>query len=258
VQLNHHRAGSGDPVLLIHGVGSQWQVWEPVIEPLARGRDVIAIDLPGHGGSQTLPVGVEPGASALADAVASFLDSIGVERAVIGGNSLGGWTALELAKRDRAKAVVALSPAGFFSDWEAEWCRAHLSTNVKLIRRWPERFSSFTRRPGLRQLTMGGIVGRPAEMPAAAAVGIQRGALAATAFDATIATLTSQRFEGTVPIDVPVTLVWGTRDLVLFPWQARRAFEQIPHARHLPLQGAGHVPTWDDPDAIVRELLTVG
>jgi pimeloyl-ACP methyl ester carboxylesterase len=56
-------------------------------------------------------------------------------------------------------------------------------------------------------------------------------------------------------VRVPVTLVWGTRDGILFPWQAKRALRELPDARLVPLPGAGHVPTWDDPDAIVRELL---
>src|SRR3954452_1827367 len=91
MRLSHHRAGSGEPVLLIHGVGSQWQVWEPVIERVAREREVIAMDMPGFGGSPTLPIGVVPTVSALSDSVASFLDDIGIERAVLGGNSLGGF-----------------------------------------------------------------------------------------------------------------------------------------------------------------------
>src|SRR2546423_7414962 len=116
--LAHHRAGAGEPVVLIHGVGSQWQVWQPLLPALERARDVIALDLPGFGGSPSLPIGVVPGAAALADAVAGFMDELGIERPVIGGNSLGGWIALELAKRDRARAVVAVSPAGFAEGWE--------------------------------------------------------------------------------------------------------------------------------------------
>jgi pimeloyl-ACP methyl ester carboxylesterase len=109
VQLHHYRAGSGEPLVLIHGVGSQWQMWKPVLAALERERDVIAVDLPGFGGSPTLPIGVRPSAAALAGAVAEFLDSLGIERPVVGGNSLGGWVALELAARGRARAVVAVS-----------------------------------------------------------------------------------------------------------------------------------------------------
>jgi pimeloyl-ACP methyl ester carboxylesterase len=82
VQLSHHRAGSGEPVVLIHGVGSQWQVWAPVLPALERERDVIALDLPGFGGSPSLPIGVVPDAPALASAVVDFLDGLGVERPV--------------------------------------------------------------------------------------------------------------------------------------------------------------------------------
>src|SRR3954449_1384611 len=111
------RAAAGEPVVLIHGVGSQWQVWQPLLPALEREREVIALDLPGFGGSPSLPIGVVPNAAALTDAVAGFMDELGVERPVIGGNSLGGWIALELAARGRARAVVAVSPAGFAEGW---------------------------------------------------------------------------------------------------------------------------------------------
>ena len=49
--LNYHRQGEGDPVVLLHGIGSELCVWEPVLEPLAAELDVIALDLPGFGAS---------------------------------------------------------------------------------------------------------------------------------------------------------------------------------------------------------------
>ena len=52
MRLSHHRRGSGDPLLLIHGIGSQWQVWEPVLDQVAGEREVVAIDLPGFGASE--------------------------------------------------------------------------------------------------------------------------------------------------------------------------------------------------------------
>jgi pimeloyl-ACP methyl ester carboxylesterase len=47
--LNHYRGGEGEPLVLIHGIGSRWQMWEPVLEGLVAHRDVIALDLPGFG-----------------------------------------------------------------------------------------------------------------------------------------------------------------------------------------------------------------
>jgi pimeloyl-ACP methyl ester carboxylesterase len=254
--LAHHRAGAGEPVVLIHGVGSQWQVWQPLLPALERERDVIALDLPGFGGSPSLPIGVVPNASALADAVAAFLDELGIERPVIGGNSLGGWVALELAARERARAVVAVSPAGFAEGWE------NVVGRMQLLNAWRgARMRGVTewmiRRPRGRVLAFGSMMGRPGNLPIGAGLEASRNLAESVAFENTVATLTRDRFRDADSVRVPVTLVWGTHDLVLFPWQARRALRELPNARHVPLPGAGHVPTWDDPDAIVRELLAV-
>src|SRR3954470_16710364 len=79
VRLSHQRRGSGPPLVLIHGIGSQWQMWEPVIGDLAAGHDVIALDLPGFGESLPL-LGQAPSVPELARAVARFVPDLGVER----------------------------------------------------------------------------------------------------------------------------------------------------------------------------------
>jgi pimeloyl-ACP methyl ester carboxylesterase len=112
-----------------------------------------------------------------------------------------------------------------------------------------------SRRPRGRVLAFGGMMGNPRAMPVAAGLEASRNLAESAGFENTVATLTRDRFRGADQVTVPVTLVWGTRDLVLFPWQAKRALRELPNARHVPLRGAGHVPTWDDPDTIVRELL---
>jgi pimeloyl-ACP methyl ester carboxylesterase len=256
MRLSHHRAGSGDPVLLIHGVGSQWQIWEPVIDRVAHEREVIAVDLPGMGGSPTLPIGVVPNVAALTDRVAAFMDEQGLERPVVGGHSLGGFVALELAARGRAKSVVAVSPAGFGKAWEAAIGRANLRLGAWVARNRPELVEWLLRRPRGRVLAMGGTVGKPVQMPAPAAIGAARNLAASTGFEPTLAVVSRERFTSGDRVEVPVALVWGSKDLVLLPWQARRAQGQMPHARHVPLPGAGHVPTWDAPDEIARELLS--
>ena len=58
-----------------------------------------------------------------------------------------------------------------------------------------------------------------------------------------------------MPAEVPVTIVWGSRDALLVPRQGRRAVRVIPHARLVELPGCGHVPFYDDHDAVVRALL---
>ena len=64
MRLNYHRAGHGEPLVLIHGIGSQWQVWAPVLDRLEAERDVVALDLPGFADSPSPP----PGTPALSPA----------------------------------------------------------------------------------------------------------------------------------------------------------------------------------------------
>ena len=56
-EINHHRGGAGEPLVLIHGIGHHWQGWSPVIPELAREFDVLACDSPGFGRSPVLPPG---------------------------------------------------------------------------------------------------------------------------------------------------------------------------------------------------------
>jgi pimeloyl-ACP methyl ester carboxylesterase len=102
---------------------------------------------------------------------------------------------------------------------------------------------------------MSSVIGKPAAMPAAAAIGATHALAASAGFDATMPALNPDGFTGGDEVRVPVTLLWGTRDRILFPWQVKRALRELPQSRHVPLPGAGHVPMWDDPDTIVRELL---
>jgi pimeloyl-ACP methyl ester carboxylesterase len=62
-------------------------------------------------------------------------------------------------------------------------------------------------------------------------------------------------FTDPIPLDVPVTIAWAARDLVLPPWQAGVAKEQLPHAEHIMMRGVGHVPMHDDPECVARVLL---
>jgi pimeloyl-ACP methyl ester carboxylesterase len=118
--VNHVRRGRGEPLVLLHGLGSRWQVWEPVLDDLTRRYEVIALDLPGFGASP--PSGAATVAE-FADEVAGFVAGLGLERPAYGGSSLGGGIALELGSRGSARAVTVFSPVGFFGRSGAAWCR---------------------------------------------------------------------------------------------------------------------------------------
>src|SRR3954451_9726912 len=97
--LDLHRGGFGAPLVLIHGIGHTWRGWKTMLPRLEERFDVLAVDLPGFGRSAPLPPGLDSPPEALADAVEDELGRAGFDSAHIAGNALGGWIALELARR---------------------------------------------------------------------------------------------------------------------------------------------------------------
>ena len=255
MQLRHYRSGHGDPLVLIHGIGSRWQMWEPVIDRLVAERDVIALDLPGFGASPMPPPGTPPGAGSLASLVAAFLGELGVARPHVAGNSLGGLIALELARRGEVRSATAISPAGFASRPEMAGARSSLWLSVRAARRLASRADTvLATRPG-RGLALGLFVAHPTRLPARDAAASVRALAGAPWFDATLPTIRAREFEGGEMITVPVTVAWGDRDRLLLPRQGRRAARAIPAARMVTLRGCGHVATYDDPAQVAAVLL---
>jgi pimeloyl-ACP methyl ester carboxylesterase len=111
VVLNFDRRGEGTRLLLVHGLGGTWRSWSTILPALAMAREVIAIDLPGHGKS---PAAADSGTFVgLADSVERFILDNGLDGIDIVGSSLGARIVLEMARRGRVGAAVALDPGGF-------------------------------------------------------------------------------------------------------------------------------------------------
>ncbi|TNH30283.1 alpha/beta fold hydrolase [Micromonospora orduensis] len=261
--LAHSRRGDGPPLVLIHGIGSRWQVWSPVLDEVARHRDVIALDLSGFGASPPWPeppAHPSPGSvEHLADRVAAFLDALGVHRPAVAGNSLGGGIALELGRRGLTRSVIAFSPIGFWGAVGRRWCQLTVggarSAAIALRPALPRLLASQAGRVTFCGLFYGhpGRLGRDECVDSAVALADAPGFAAALAAFAGW----QLRRETTGALDdIPVTVAWGTRDLVLpYPTQARRARAALPAARHVPLPGCGHLPFADDPKACARLLI---
>ena len=106
-RVAYRRAGAGPAVVLIHGVGLQKAIWGPQMDALVADHDVIAVDMPGHGGSSRPPEA--PRLSDYADALLALLDGLGIARVHVVGHSMGALVALEFALThpDRVIGVVA-------------------------------------------------------------------------------------------------------------------------------------------------------
>jgi pimeloyl-ACP methyl ester carboxylesterase len=255
--IHHVRDGTGPTLVLIHGLGSHLQVWDPVLPRLVPERDVIVLDLPGFGESTPLPAGVTPSAAALATAVARFLDEMHVERPHVAGNSLGGWVALELARLGRARSLTLVSPGGFWNEPERRFATASLRVARWLARTFTNVLPRLLASAAGRRIVMSQIFAHPERIPAAAAIAATQAFTQAPGFDATFATaaVPGVGFRRGAEVICPVTIAWGDRDRLLPPWQARRAAAQLAGAKLVTLAGCGHTPMWDDPAQVARVLL---
>ncbi|MEY3177681.1 MAG: hypothetical protein RLZZ348_869, partial [Actinomycetota bacterium] len=107
--------GAGQPLVLIHGMGSAATAWRPIIPKLAKQFSVVTIDLPGHGRTPYSPIQkMDP--TSLAQLVMKNLNNIGIESFHLVGNSLGGWVCFEIAALNptEVKSITALAPAGLW------------------------------------------------------------------------------------------------------------------------------------------------
>ena len=256
--LAYDRQGSGEPLVLLHGTGSQRQIWDPVLARLAAQRDVVVPDLPGFGDSPVLPGGRAPTPTALAAAVVELLDGLGLAQPHLAGNSLGGWVALELARAGRARSVCALSPSGFWSPRELTYARAVLrASRASALRLLPAAPVLVATAAG-RSALFGHMTAHPARMPAAAALEAVRNLATCPGWEATLRETAAGRFSRGAEIDVPVTVAWAEHDRLLLPRQGARAARALPQARVVLLRGCGHVPTYDDPGQVATVLLRAG
>jgi pimeloyl-ACP methyl ester carboxylesterase len=255
MELAHHRAGTGDPLVLIHGTGSQWQAFGPVLETLEARRDVIAPDLPGFGDSPPLPAAAPHTPGAFAEAVGGLLDQLGLRDAHVAGFSLGGGVAYELGLLGRARSVTAISPIGFWTEREAAYCRASVRTARALARPMLPLARPLLGSAVGRTLLESQLIGRPWRHDADDAVQATRNLALCPGFGPTVRDALRGDYRWTERLDVPVAIAWGTADRLLIPRQAKRARARRPEARHISLPGCGHVPFSDDPPLVGQVLL---
>lgn len=254
--MNHHREGDGEPLVLIHGIGHHWQGWGPVIDRLAASFDVVATDSPGFGRSAPLPPDVEPTIGAYTDAFVAFFAEMGLGRPHVAGNSMGGAIALELARRGATASATAISPAGFWTPREKRFSQLSLTLSGTLPRAVrPGVLALAGTAPG-RTLLLGQLFGRPWRMPAEEARLMLEDAWASSAFAPALAAFDGYAFRaGHELTGVPLTVAWGSRDLLLlYGRQAPRARRVLPQARHVTLPGLGHTPFFDDPDLVASVI----
>jgi pimeloyl-ACP methyl ester carboxylesterase len=255
-----HRAGTGTPLLLLHGVGGIWRAWSPVLPYLEPQHDVIVPTLAGHGGAPPLEQDVTPSVGALADALEEELDKLGLQKVHIAGNSLGGWVGMELARRGRARSLVLFSPAGAWRSQRSIELRANtIRLSIGALGRYASRADAIAANTLLRWPLLAGQVAYPSRvLPEELAATIRAGG-AAPVVVPLLRQLPLRQVDPLPAVrDYPVRLVWGSRDRVIpFAGFGSAMLERIPGAELIRLENVGHVPMSDDPARVAELILEV-
>ncbi|MGA2451891.1 MAG: alpha/beta fold hydrolase [Solirubrobacteraceae bacterium] len=260
-RVEYRIAGSGPPVVLIHGMLNSSSHWQSVALELARDHTVVAPDLIGHGDSAAPRGDYSLGAHAAS--IRDLLAAIGIDRASIVGHSLGGGVAMQFFYQfpQRVERLVLISSGGLGHE-VSPLLRSAALPGVSAV-------LSMTIQPRL----LGALAGagrRMRERALAGGVHLQTIARAlrplenADARQAFLTTLRSvidvhgQRVSATDRLylleTMPTMIVWGERDNTIPLAHGRRAHEAIPHSYFRTLPDAAHFPHLEDPAGLSRVL----
>jgi len=254
-------AGSGPPIVLIHGMLNSSSHWRAVALDLASEYTVIAPDLIGHGDSAAPRGDYSLGAHAAS--IRDLLAAIGIDQATIVGHSLGGGVAMQFFYQfpQRVERLVLISSGGLGREVKPALRSAALPGVSALL--------SLTIRPRLLgALAQGGARLRERGVrsgvylqAAARALGPLQNAGARQAFLHTLRAVIDvhgQRVSATDRLylleSLPTMIVWGERDNTIPLAHGRNAHEAIPHSRFRTLAGAAHFPHLDDPEGLSQLL----
>ena len=253
MRVRYVRRGRGPAVVLLHGLASSVYTWADVIPALAKDHDVVALDLPGFGGSD---IPGDLSSSVYPATVLGLMDRLGISRATLVGNSLGGAVVVVLAARhpERVRRLVLIDSAGFNLDPSRRPRLLRLVGSAPAgavlealpVRRWlvatalrqvfydPSRVSSEKVEEYLAPLA------RPGAMEAIRSLLAQPGGYG-------LPGLISE-------VRVPTLIIWGRHDRWIPLADADRFAAAIPSARKVVLEECGHVPQEERPAEVVHLL----
>jgi 4,5:9,10-diseco-3-hydroxy-5,9,17-trioxoandrosta-1(10),2-diene-4-oate hydrolase len=252
----------GPPLVLLHGVGDNALDWRWVTPALARSRRVYAPDLPGAGESAEPEADADYSPVFFERSVAAFLDALGIARAAVVGNSLGGLAALRLAlsEPDRVAALGLVAGAGLGRRVSPALRSLSLPGYGRLATAWGKT------RPGAAQRALGraGLVfASPRRVPREWLGEQYRLARLPGFLQAQLATVRAQvglRGQREVLVDrlpdlrIPTLVLWGARDRVLPTSQAHGAIDGLENGFLEILPDCGHLPQVEQPERFASAL----
>jgi pimeloyl-ACP methyl ester carboxylesterase len=258
-RVNYVELGTGSPVVFVHGLSGCWQNWLENVPHFAERHRVVAVDLSGFGESELPHEEISiPGYGRFIDA---FLGAIGIDRAVLVGNSMGGFIAAETAisHPSRVEKLVLVSAAGgpSLNDWHSNHGRL-LPRGARLFA--PIAAASFARRehlvrrPGLRRVLLFKVARHPDRLEPELCYEVASGAGKPGFMDA-LQAIMDYDFRDRIPeIKAPTLIVWGQNDEIVPVQDAHEYGRLIPGSRKVIFDDTGHVPMLERPARFNRLL----
>ena len=249
------RSGVGEPVFMLHGVTSAATGWSRIVPLVGREFDAIAPTALGHFGGHE--PSVRPTRIAhLLDDLELTMDRLEIETAHFAGNSMGGWMALEMARRGRARSVCALSPAG---TWDGESKTHRRTRNLIRASATAARIAMPTlgvtsRSATLRKLSMRNAAEHGDRVSPADFRDVAEAAANCVVMNDILTT--DETLLELDPAPCPISIVWSEFDRILpLEVNGENARKLVPGAEWSVLPGVGHVPMFDDPAGVARTIV---
>jgi pimeloyl-ACP methyl ester carboxylesterase len=244
------------PLMLFHGLGMTAEsAWQEVVPLLSELHEIFMPTALGHPGGPTSwrrPVLI----SDVVDAAEQHLDQCGLERPHLAGNSLGGYVAIELARRGRASTVCALSPAGFWmaGDRLQSQLLRKFKTTLRMARLTQSVSPLMLKSATFRRLMLRDTACHGRHLTPDSALKMSDDYLASPAIIEIIAG--SWQVTPVDPLPCPITIGWSGKDATLpLARYEKSARQRLPQAVFEVIPGVGHVPMFDDPHLVARMIL---
>lgn len=253
LRVRYVRRGRGPALVLLHGFASSIYTWAEVIPALADDHDVVAVDLPGFGGSDIRP---DLSPSFYPATVLDLMDRLGIARAALVGNSLGGGVAVALAARhpERVRRLVLLDAAGFnLAPARRPWMLRLIGARpvAAALERLPLRRALVA--VSLRQVFYDQRRVTSERVEEYLAPLARPGAV--TAFQSILAGDAAFGLPQLVAeVRVPTLIIWGRQDRWIPVADADRFASAIPGSGKVILESCGHVPQEERPAEVVHLL----
>jgi pimeloyl-ACP methyl ester carboxylesterase len=271
IELAPGGASSSEAIVFVHGLSGCWANWLEQLPVFADEHRVLALDLPGFGYSPMPAEPHRPGTGISISGYARLLDrllgDLGIDAAVVVGNSMGGFVAAELAIAfpQRVERLVLVSPAGLSTTGDPR--TRHAMPTLRRMERvlttssawFASRSDTVMRRPRLREATLKVAASHPGRLPAALAAEQIRGA-GKPGFLAALQALLEYDIRNRLPeIACPTLIVWGDDDRVITVRDADAFADLIPNSHKVIFQDTGHVAMLERPaafNALLEDFLS--